>query len=201
MKLIGVYDSPFLRRVAISMHVLGFAYEHVPLSVFRQMESFKVYNPLVRTPTLVLSDGQILTDSNFILDYLDERVPERRLMPAAGPERLVAMQLLSVALVACEKAVALNYETILRPPEKHFEGMIERNRDQVIKALEMLEAKLPFAVSHGGHLDQVAITTAVAVRFISHYQPALMLHGKHPGLAALSAQCEQLPAFLATRWE
>ena len=60
MKLIGLYDSPFVRRVAISLHVQGYTYQHVPLSVFRNIEAFRLYNPLLKAPTLVLSDGMVL---------------------------------------------------------------------------------------------------------------------------------------------
>jgi glutathione S-transferase len=201
MKLIGLYDSAYVRRVAISMRVMGFSYEHVALSVFRNVDAFKLYNPLVKAPTLVLSDGQTLTESTFILDYLDERAPERRLMPAAGPERLKALQTLSIALVAIEKAVTLVYETQLRPKELQHAPLLERYNGQLEAALDLLEARLPFAVTKGGALDQVAITSAVAYRFIEHYWPDLLLHGRHRALAALSAQCEQLPSFQATHFE
>jgi len=201
MKLIGQYDSPFVRRVAISLKILGFEFEHVPLSVFRNADSFKLYNPLLKAPTLVLSDGQTLSDSSFILDYLDQRVPERRLVPAAGPERLAALQTLSVALVASEKAVMLVYETKMRPANLHHLPTIERVRGQVVTALGMLDDRLPFAVTTGGHLDQVAITSAVAYRYVCHVAPELTGHGRHSRLASLSATCEQLPSFLSARLE
>lgn len=197
MKLVGLYDSPYVRRVAISLHVLGFAYEHVALSVFRNIEALKLYNPLIRVPTLVLADGQTLADSSFILDYLDERVPERRLIPAGGAERLAALQTLSIALVVADKAVARLVELTLRPKELHHAPLIERFTGQLVSALTLLETRLPFAVSRGGPLDQVAITSAVAYRYVVHSAPDLVLQGRYARLAAHSAQCEQLPAFQA----
>jgi glutathione S-transferase len=200
MKLIGLYDSPFVRRVAISLHVQGFNFQHVPLSVFRNMDAFRLYNPLIKAPTLVLSDGTILTESSFILDYLDEQVPDKRLVPANGAARLAALQQLAIALVATEKTVALVYETALRPEEKHFAPLQERFRAQVTSALELLEARIgPLAL--GEHLNQVTITTAVAYRFIGHMVPDLLGHGRYPHLAALSTQCEELPSFLSAPLE
>ena len=201
MKLIGMYDSPFVRRVAISMKILGFEFEHVPLSVYRNPDAFKLYNPLLRAPTLVFLDGQTLSDSSFILDYLDQRVPERRLIPADGPERLLALQTLSVALVAAEKAITLVHETKSRPANVHYHPAVERARGQIVTALSMLDARLPFAVTTGGHLDQVAITSAVVYRYVCHVAPELTGHGRYSQLAALSATCEQLPSFLSARWE
>jgi hypothetical protein len=48
MILIGQYDSPFVRRVAIAMRLYGFAYEHRPWSTFADADKLSVYNPLHR---------------------------------------------------------------------------------------------------------------------------------------------------------
>ncbi len=196
MKLIGLYDSPFVRRVAISLHVQGYTYQHVPLSVFRNIEAFRLYNPLLKAPTLVLSDGTTLTDSSVILDYLDEQVPESRLIPAHGPSRWAALQHITLALVTAEKAVAQVYETVLRPPEVQFAPLQLRFRAQVETGLGLLEERaMPLAPQEP--LSQAVITTAVAYRFVSSVLPDVLENGRYPRLAALSAQCEDLPAFLA----
>ena len=38
MKLIGMLDSPYVRRVAICMKLLGLEFEHAPISVFSSFE-------------------------------------------------------------------------------------------------------------------------------------------------------------------
>src|SRR5215475_3705274 len=88
MILVGQYDSPYVRRVAVSLRALGFDYEHDTRSVFGDFESMRQTNPLVRIPSLVFDDGEVLIDSGAILDWLDETVgPARALIPRAGPER------------------------------------------------------------------------------------------------------------------
>src|SRR5580658_49176 len=85
MLLIGMFDSPFVRRVAVSLRLLGLPFEHAAWSIGRDFERIRAYNPLGRVPTLVLDDGEALLDSSVILDYLDERVGyERALLPRAG---------------------------------------------------------------------------------------------------------------------
>ncbi len=54
MILVGQYDSPFVRRVAVSLRVLGFDYEHDTRSVFGDFDSMLKTNPLGRIPSLVL---------------------------------------------------------------------------------------------------------------------------------------------------
>ena len=88
MILVGQYDSPYVRRVAVSLRVLGFAYEHDTRSVFADFDAMREVNPLGRIPSLVLDDGEVLIDSAAILDWLDQTVgPERALLPATGPAR------------------------------------------------------------------------------------------------------------------
>ena len=84
MILVGQYDSPFVRRVAVSLRVLGFAYEHDTRSVFGDFDSMRKTNPLGRIPSLVLDTGEVLIDSGAILDWLDQQVgPGRALVPPA----------------------------------------------------------------------------------------------------------------------
>ena len=75
MILIGQYDSPFTRRVGIALTLYGLAFEHRPWSTFGDAEKIRPYNPLVRVPTLVLDDGEVLVESHGILDYLDFASP------------------------------------------------------------------------------------------------------------------------------
>ena len=82
MILIGQYDSPFVRRVAIAMRLYGIAFEHKPWSTFGDADKIAPYNPLRRVPTLVLDDGEALIESAMILDHLDDR---RR--PRQGDDR------------------------------------------------------------------------------------------------------------------
>src|SRR5690242_91308 len=98
MILIGQYDSPFVRRVAIAMRLYGLAFEHRPWSTFGEGDKIATFNPLRRVPTLVLDDGEALIESAAILDYLDDLVgPERAMLAANGPERRRALKTIALA--------------------------------------------------------------------------------------------------------
>ena len=66
MILIGQYDSPFVRRVAIAMRLYGMPSEHRPWSTFGDADLVARFNPLRRMPTLVLDDGEALIESTAI---------------------------------------------------------------------------------------------------------------------------------------
>lgn len=163
MKLIGMLDSPYVRRVAIYLDQAGFAFEHQALSVFRDFEAFSAINPTVKAPTLVLDDGTVLMDSTLIIDYLES------LRPAAQRSTLsaAAVRTLGLALAACEKAVQIVYEHKLRPEQKLHQPWVERVTGQLLAACTLLEKQLQ---DHGSantpKTDQAAIMCAVAWSFI-----------------------------------
>src|SRR4249920_3471364 len=85
MLLIGMFDSPYVRRVAISMKRLELPFEHANWSVGVDFDRIRQYSPLGRVPVLVLDDGVVLVESGAILDALDDMVgAQRALMPVSG---------------------------------------------------------------------------------------------------------------------
>ncbi|MBS0644217.1 MAG: glutathione S-transferase family protein [Proteobacteria bacterium] len=198
MILIGQYDSPFVRRVAVAMHLYGTAYEHWPWSTFGDADRLAAYNPLRRVPTVVLDDGEVLIESGAILDYLDERAGPARLMPASGPERRAALKICALATGLCDKMVSLVYERILH--EATSDAWVARCETQIGGVLDVLEAARaavagPFwAGGAPGHAD---VAVGCALRFLSEAHPDIHAIGRWPALAAHAGRCEALPAFSA----
>jgi len=50
MILVGQYDSPYVRRVGVSLHLLGLAYQRNTISGFADAEEMRRINPLGRIP-------------------------------------------------------------------------------------------------------------------------------------------------------
>lgn len=198
MQLIGYLDSPYVRRVAISAHLLGIPFEHRELSIFRDFEAFRVINPLVKVPTLILKDGTVLVDSNLILDHLEDQVvPERRLMPDDPADLQDARRLLGIILVAMEKAAALIYERHQRPEEFRHPPWIERLLIQLRGACELLEAELDGVEGwlFGDRMLQPDITLAVAWSFIQARWPEDIPAASYPRLSAFAARAESSEPF------
>ncbi|MBY0431956.1 MAG: glutathione S-transferase N-terminal domain-containing protein, partial [Rhodospirillales bacterium] len=135
MILVGRYQSPFVRRVAISLRQLGLTYQHKPLSVIDDREAVKAINPLMRVPALMLEDGEVLIDSSAILDYIDERVgPARALIPPSGPERRKVLRLIALATGIMDKSVSYYQETRFRPEDKRHPGLLAYFTSQITQA-------------------------------------------------------------------
>jgi glutathione S-transferase len=202
LQLIGMLDSPYVRRTAITLHLLGIPFASKSISVFRGIEEFKRYNPVVKAPTLVLPDGAALMDSSLIIDHAETLAgPARSLWPAAPAERLRALRLTGLALAACDKAVQLVYERELRPAEKSHAPWVERVQGQLQSAWTLLEDELrsaPAPAAAGGQpIGQAGLSIAVAWYFTQALLPGALPASQFPVSAALSAQAEALAAFAA----
>jgi glutathione S-transferase len=199
MQLVGMLDSPYVRRTAISLRLLGIPFEHRSVSVFNTFETFQKINPVVKAPTLVCDDGTVLMDSTLILDYAAALAPQRALMPANIAQRQQDLRVIGLALAACEKAVQIVYERNLRPTEKQHEPWLARVRGQLLAAYAALEVEVrnkPLAVT-SKTISQAGVTTAVVWQFTQSMLPEIVVAGSYPALHEFSEQAEQLPEFLA----
>jgi glutathione S-transferase len=201
MLLIGMFDSPFVRRVAVSLKLLGFAFEHANWSVGEDHAEIRRYSPLGRVPAVVLEDGEVLTESAAILDHLDSVVgPERALVPTSGAARRQVLQLMALAIGAAEKGRELINERIVRPPEKRHQPWEERCRSQMYGALSDIERWQNQRTARwlvGEHLTQADITLTCVWACLR--EAVALQDGPYPSLAALAGRCEVLPEFVATR--
>jgi glutathione S-transferase len=194
VQLIGMLDSPYVRRVAISLQLLGLRFEHQSLSVFRTFPQFQKINPVVKAPTFICDDGEVLMDSTLILEYAEALARPRSLMPTKPQELQHALRVIGLALAACEKAVQIIYERNQRPPEKLHEPWVARVSGQLLAAFGALEEEMgrrPLA------MDQAGVTSAVAWYFAQQYLPDVVPAGGYPKLVAFSAKAEALPEFKA----
>ncbi|NBB60132.1 glutathione S-transferase [Pseudomonas sp. ODNR1LW] len=200
MKLIGMLDSPYVRRVAISAKRLGIALEQQSVSVFRTFEQFQQINPVVKAPTLVLDDGEVLMDSTLIIDYLEALAePGGSLMPQGIEQRLRALRLIGLALAASEKSVQLYYERNLRPAEIQFQPWVDRVEGQLAAAYAALERELEKQpLPSDGSIGQDGITLAVAWSFTNLVVPDQVDVAQFPRIAAFTVYAEGLEAFVAT---
>jgi len=199
VKLIGMLDSPYVRRVAISLQLLGLRFEHQSVSVFRTFPQFQQINPVVKAPTLVCDDGEVLMDSSLILEYAEALARPRTLMPPDRQALQHDLRLTGLALAACEKSAQIVYERGLRPAEKVHQPWIDRVSGQLLAAYAALEQELarePPAVTRST-IRQSGVSVAVAWHFTQQVLPQVVPADEFAHLVAFSAAAEALPEFIA----
>lgn len=197
MILIGMFDSPFTRRVAISATLLGVDFEHRDWSVGKDFDRIREYSPLGRVPVLVLGDGRALCESALILDWLDEQAgPERALLPPRGEARFEALRLMALATGAADKGIHTVIERVFRPEEKRHAPWIERCLVQVRGALAELDRACAARAGRwlvAETMTQADITVACYTTYVREAVPVAL--DDFPALRAHVARCEALPVF------
>ncbi|OOG39885.1 glutathione S-transferase [Polaromonas sp. A23] len=200
MQLIGMLDSPYVRRVAVSLQLLGLPFEHRSISVFRTFEQFREINPVVKAPSLVCDDGTVLMDSTLIIDYAESlAAPGKSLVREKAAERQHILRLTGLALAACEKSVQIIYERDLRPADKQHAPWLSRVTGQLLAAYDALESecRLKPLAHESLTIDQGGVSVAVAWHFTQMMLSEVVPAAAFPALQAFSAKAEKLKEFAA----
>lgn len=90
MKLYSYWRSTTSYRVRIALNLKGVSYETVPINLVageQRAPDYVALNPGKGVPTLVLDNGEVLTQSLAIIDYLDATIPEPPFLPENPLER------------------------------------------------------------------------------------------------------------------
>jgi glutathione S-transferase len=159
IELVGMLDSPFVRRVAIALVHYQMPFTLNPLSVYSNTERLAAINPLLTVPVLRLENRQIL-DSRRILAWLDKNaaIP---LLPCSDHLQEIA----AITDFAALKSGEIYRERILRDVSIHSFAMQKRIAGQIYESLALIESKITEAgqlheksweLSHGS----IAIYTA-----------------------------------------
>ena len=200
MILVGQYDSPFVRRVAVSLHHYHMPFTRKPLSVFGDKKEVQAMNPLLRVPILILEDGETLIDSNAILDHLDHVAgPARALTPHNGPERRKMLQICAVATGISDKVVSLFFERTFHDEKQISKTMDARLSSQIKTAIDWLEHACGTPWFFDGKITQADITIGCMLSHVKLRLPEFFPADKYIKLHALSRHCEMREEFAAAR--
>jgi hypothetical protein len=106
MKLFYTPASPFVRKCTVTIPELGLQdrVEIIPTKwphswgteTVPYREDFLAVTPIARIPALVTDDGECLTESSLICEYLNDELDGFRLCPQSGRERWHILSVVSV---------------------------------------------------------------------------------------------------------
>ena len=197
MKLRHAAASPFVRKVMVLAHEQGLLgrIELVATAVspVQTNESLAAENPLMKVPSLLTDDGQVLFDSPVICEYLDSLATGRRFFPVAGPARWTALRQQALGDGILDALVLTRYETT-RPEERRWSGWTDgqlKKAHQGLAAVEREDLSGPRTIGH--------VTFGCVFGYLDFRFPDDGWRGRHPKLAAWYREVEQLPSMQATK--
>lgn len=203
MILVGRNVSPFVRRTAVVLKLLGLAYEQKMLSTADDLPDILKSNPVGRVPALILDDGETLLDSGAIIDHLLEaHDTTNKLLPASGAARRAVLRTTALAHGVMEKGVSSSYERNRRPAEKVYQDWVDRCDGQAESGLRALEAQAAATTTDWLHGDDITlgdITAVLAYEFVRASARYVIDRNDFPSLAALADKAKAIPAFAESK--
>jgi glutathione S-transferase len=200
MILVGQYDSPFVRRVAVTLHHYGLPFTRNTMSVFGNAKDMQKINPLIRIPSLILDDSETLIDSVAIIDTLDEMAgPARALVPAHGPARRRVLQATALAQGTAEKAGQAVYERFFHTGSALNKDWEQRCLSQIAAGLNWLESQCCEPWYFGGDFSHADVMTGCMIGYLNLRLPESFPASNYPKLQALASRCEARSEFVRAR--
>lgn len=204
MKLYDYFRSSAAYRVRIALNLKGVVpdertFVHLRMGNQRAQD-YLALNPQGLVPALALDDGQVLTQSLAIVEYLDETHPEPPLLPADPAARA---RVRAIALqIACEihplnNLRVLNYLTgTMGVSKEQKNGWYRYWIDVGFEALEKQLAREPGTGCHC-HGDTPTLADVCLVPQLANARRFAIDLSPYPTLTRIEAACNALPAFSA----
>jgi glutathione S-transferase len=190
--------SPFARRVRLAFREHGIRHEEKVVDVFKPNPDLIALNPLARVPTVRLSDGSVLAESEKILGLFYESRPNSPLLAPSGPARVTAHFWSALALGLCEKSVEFYLES-LRVESARDPELLEEVREIATRVLERFDAFIGERETIvPGQLTQADLDMGAALGYLS-LRYSDQWKSRYDHAADFLRRLEGRPSFEATR--
>jgi glutathione S-transferase len=186
MKMYNLMLSNFASKSRVAIYEKGLNVEFVDPPGGLGSAEYKKVNPLGKVPALVLDNGQLIAESELINEYLEDKYPEKSLLPKDAEGR------------AKVRSFTRHHDLYLEPPMRALfpqlaanprdSKLVEEKLADITNRLDQVEAALsngPWATGAMFTLADAALTPTIF--FMVNFLPAFGAKGPFEGRPKLAA--------------
>jgi glutathione S-transferase len=214
LKLCGVHISNYHNKVRIALLEKGVPFEEDAACAPSQKEATLARSPLGKVPWIELDDGRRLTESQAIVEYLEDAYPQTPLLPKDPFERAKVRELLTYIEWYAEMVARRLYgQAFFRkgPVSEGAKQAVEAELGKGLRALKGLAAFDPFIAGKAltladcaafVHLPLVSLATKIVygrdfLEALPEVKPYLKMLKERPAFAKVDADRKAATAALA----
>nr|AST09961.1 glutathione S-transferase U5 [Raphanus sativus] len=153
VKLLGIWASPFSRRIEMDLKLKGIPYDYVEEILEHKSPLLLALNPIHKKVPVLVHNGKTILESQVILQYIDETWKQNPILPEDPYERSKARFL---AKLVDEQIITAGFVSMARADEKGREALAEQTRELIMNLEKELVGKDFFGGKSVGFLDLVA---------------------------------------------
>lgn len=185
MKLYSLDLSNFASKTRIALYEKGVNFEKVNPPGGLGSADYKKVNPLGKVPALVLDNGELIAESEIINEYLEDKYPEKPLLPKDAEGR------------AHVRAFTRFHDLYLEPPlrallpklfgQKLDDKFVEEKVAEINSRLDQLEAYIGSPCAAGSTFTLADAALAPTLFFMTNFLPGLGSKGPGEGRPKITA--------------
>ncbi|XP_010469954.1 PREDICTED: glutathione S-transferase U5 [Camelina sativa] len=153
VKLLGIWASPFSRRIEMALKLKGIKYDYVEEKLENKSSLLLALNPVHKKVPVLVHNGKTILESLVILEYIDETWPHNPILPQDPYERSKAR---FFAKLIDEQIINVGFVSMAKADEKGREVLAEQARELIMYLEKELVGKDYFGGKSVGFLDLVA---------------------------------------------
>ena len=198
MKLFISAASPFARKVRVLLLEKQVPFELAVINLW-EPNDLQAINPIGKVPALVLDDGRVLTGSALIADWLDERHPQPRFIPADAEGRLEVRRTEAIVDGVMDAGATIGTELRFHDEAGRSAVFLSRLQGKIDAGLAALERQLagrPYLC--GESLSLADLAAGCHLGFMQARMPQCLKAAAFPGLTRLARELAGRESFKAT---
>jgi glutathione S-transferase len=190
MELFSARICPFAERTRLVLVEKGIEHEHVEIDLSDKPQRFLDVSPYGKVPAIV-HNGEALFESAIINEYLDEVVPEPRLMP----EDPVARARTRIWIHYCDDKFLSDYYALLQNQDA---SLHQQFKDKVLDHLRTIETEGLAKQSESGPFWFGTEPTLVDFAYFPFFE-RLPAWSHYRGVS-IPDECPRLKRWVAAMW-